>query len=54
MIIGFHEAIGDIMELSVSTPEHLNEIGLLPNFNDTKSKNILYAIHKCIDLRTPI
>lgn len=26
---GFHEAVGDVMELSVSTPEHLNKIGLL-------------------------
>lgn len=26
---GFHEAIGDLMALSVSTPSHLNKIGLL-------------------------
>ncbi len=26
---GFHEAIGDVMALSVSTPVHLHEIGLL-------------------------
>ncbi|XP_060075065.1 uncharacterized protein LOC132554771 [Ylistrum balloti] len=26
---GFHEAVGDVMELSVSTPEHLHKIGFL-------------------------
>jgi len=31
---GFHEAVGDVMSLSVSTPEHLAEIGLLPDFVD--------------------
>ena len=29
---GFHEAVGDVLSLSVSTPEHLEEIGLLPEF----------------------
>ncbi|XP_021364030.1 angiotensin-converting enzyme-like [Mizuhopecten yessoensis] len=28
---GFHEAVGDVMELSVSTPEHLRKIGFLDN-----------------------
>eukprot|EP00061_Rhincodon_typus_P011499 g36554.t1 len=31
---GFHEAIGDVMALSVSTPKHLKEIGLLENVVD--------------------
>ena len=26
---GFHEAVGDVMSLSVATPEHLHKIGLL-------------------------
>ena len=26
---GFHEAVGDVMSLSVSTPKHLRKIGLL-------------------------
>ena len=30
--VGFHEAIGDVMELSVSTPEHLFEVGLFPDY----------------------
>lgn len=28
---GFHEAIGDVLSLSVSTPSHLEKIGLLSN-----------------------
>lgn len=27
---GFHEAVGDVISLSVETPKHLNKIGLLP------------------------
>lgn len=27
--LGFHEAVGDVLALSVMTPEHLNKIGLL-------------------------
>nr|XP_034299429.1 uncharacterized protein LOC117680950 isoform X2 [Crassostrea gigas] len=35
---GFHEAVGDVMALSVSTPEHLHEIGLLDKLeNDTET-----------------
>lgn len=29
---GFHEAIGDVIALSVSTPKHLQKIGLLKNY----------------------
>ena len=29
---GFHEAVGDTIALSVSTPAHLNMVGLLPDF----------------------
>ena len=33
---GFHEAVGDTMSLSVDTPQHLKNIGLLEEFsNDT-------------------
>lgn len=31
---GFHEAIGDVLSLSVSTPKHLNTIGLLDTLTD--------------------
>ena len=37
-LAGFHEAIGDIMELSVSTPEHLQNIGLLSNYDDNQGQ----------------
>lgn len=31
---GFHEAIGDVLALSVSTPKHLHAIGLLNKVED--------------------
>ncbi|XP_068687414.1 angiotensin-converting enzyme-like [Montipora foliosa] len=35
---GFHEAVGDTMSLSVDTPQHLKNIGLLQEYNnDTES-----------------
>lgn len=35
-VSGFHEAVGDVMSLSVSTPKHLYTIGLLDKLeNDT-------------------
>jgi peptidyl-dipeptidase A len=35
---GFHEAIGDLLALSVSTPGHLNKVGLFdPPVDDIKS-----------------
>jgi len=32
---GFHEAVGDVMSLSVNTPEHLQKIGFMQDFVDT-------------------
>lgn len=29
---GFHEAVGDVMSLSVSSPKHLIKIGLLKDY----------------------
>lgn len=41
---GFHEAIGDVMSLSVSTPKHLASIGLLPNAtNDNGTQRYIYG-----------
>lgn len=37
---GFHEAVGDLIALSVATPTHLKKIGLLENYADTKQDNI--------------
>ncbi|XP_043462372.1 angiotensin-converting enzyme-like [Leptopilina heterotoma] len=41
---GFHEAIGDVMSLSVSTPDHLQKIKLLENYtaDDKASINHLF------------
>lgn len=37
---GFHEAIGDTIALSVSTPKHLIEVGLLPNYVESDEADI--------------
>jgi len=37
---GFHEAVGDTIALSVSTPQHLEKIGLLENYEDTPEAGI--------------
>ena len=38
---GFHEAIGDVLALSVATPKHLKEIGLLDVVEDNPGERIL-------------
>lgn len=37
---GFHEAVGDLIALSVSTPKHLAKIGLLDDYVDNRENNI--------------
>ncbi|XP_068631480.1 angiotensin-converting enzyme-like [Battus philenor] len=37
---GFHEAVGDVMSLSVSTPKHLRVVGLLEDGPDDIESNI--------------
>jgi hypothetical protein len=39
-VSGFHEAVGDTIALSVSTPQHLEKVGLLENYTDTEEDNI--------------
>ena len=34
---GFHEAVGDTLVLSVQTPDHLKEIGILSSVSSSKS-----------------
>ncbi|XP_014771274.1 angiotensin-converting enzyme isoform X1 [Octopus bimaculoides] len=41
---GFHEAVGDTLALSVSTPEHLKKIGLLKNFIQSKESSINFLM----------
>ena len=38
---GFHEAVGDTLSLSVSTPQHLVKIGLLDNYVKDKGELII-------------
>lgn len=35
----FHEAVGDVMSLSVSTPRHLHTIGLLDELEEDDGNN---------------
>ena len=45
---GFHEAVGDVLSLSVSTPEHLEEIGLLSevttDYGELNTKRESYSL----------
>jgi peptidyl-dipeptidase A len=47
---GFHEAIGDTIALSVSIPDHLKAVGLLPDYERDHEQDINYlykqALHK--------
>ncbi|XP_077290224.1 angiotensin-converting enzyme-like isoform X2 [Arctopsyche grandis] len=46
---GFHEAVGDVMSLSVSTPKHLKKIGLLPDIPDDAQTEINHLYSKGIE-----
>lgn len=46
---GFHEAIGDLMALSVSTPSHLNKIGLLDSDTTDPEADLNDLYVKAID-----
>ncbi|KAL4660481.1 angiotensin-converting enzyme [Arapaima gigas] len=46
---GFHEAIGDVMALSVSTPMHLHSIGLLENPESSHESDINYLMSIALD-----
>lgn len=37
---GFHEAVGDTIALSVATPKHLEEIGLLEDYEESYESDI--------------
>lgn len=47
---GFHEAVGDVLALSVATPKHLQKIGLLKNyvFDEAAQINQLYR-NVCVE-----
>nr|XP_014345475.1 PREDICTED: angiotensin-converting enzyme-like [Latimeria chalumnae] len=46
---GFHEAIGDVLALSVSTPKHLHSIGLLDTVNENYESDINYLMSIALD-----
>ncbi|XP_056673032.1 angiotensin-converting enzyme isoform X2 [Monodelphis domestica] len=46
---GFHEAIGDVLALSVSTPKHLHSIGLLDNEGEGYESEINYLMSIALD-----
>ena len=46
---GFHEAIGDVIALSVSTPKHLHRIGLLDRAVDDAEIDLNYLYSMALD-----
>ncbi|XP_068161194.1 angiotensin-converting enzyme [Antennarius striatus] len=46
---GFHEAIGDVLSLSVSTPKHLHSIGLLDKVTDDIETDINYLLKMALE-----
>ncbi|XP_069808556.1 angiotensin-converting enzyme [Dendropsophus ebraccatus] len=46
---GFHEAIGDVLSLSVSTPGHLQKIGLLANVDNDDESDINYLLKMALE-----
>lgn len=49
MFAGFHEAIGDVIGLSVSTPKHLHRIGLIPTLSNSRAANLNYLFHMAVE-----
>jgi hypothetical protein len=41
--------VGDLLALSVSTPKHLKEVGLLEEYDDDKASNINYLYSQALD-----
>lgn len=46
---GFHEAIGDVLALSVSTPAHLHKIGLLDRVANDIESDINYLLKMALE-----
>ena len=46
---GFHEAIGDLLALSVSTPGHLNKVGLFSPLVDDHETTLNYQMQMALD-----
>ncbi|XP_070558526.1 angiotensin-converting enzyme-like [Ptychodera flava] len=41
---GFHEAVGDVIALSVQTPEHLHKVGLLPDYEEDDESDLNFLM----------
>ncbi|XP_056152965.1 angiotensin-converting enzyme [Lampris incognitus] len=46
---GFHEAVGDVLSLSVSTPKHLHTIGLLHSITNDNETDINYLLKMALE-----
>uniref|UniRef100_A0AAQ5YAB6 Angiotensin-converting enzyme n=1 Tax=Amphiprion ocellaris TaxID=80972 RepID=A0AAQ5YAB6_AMPOC len=46
---GFHEAIGDVLALSVATPKHLQSIGLLDKVENNEESDINFLMSMALD-----
>uniref|UniRef100_H0UWL7 Angiotensin-converting enzyme n=1 Tax=Cavia porcellus TaxID=10141 RepID=H0UWL7_CAVPO len=46
---GFHEAIGDVLALSVSTPAHLHKIGLLDHVTNDSESDINFLLKMALE-----
>ena len=46
---GFHEAVGDLLALSVSTPGHLNKVGLYSPLIDDNETTLNYQMSKALE-----
>lgn len=46
---GFHEAVGDTLALSVSTPQHLEKLNLVKNYTDSHEAEINYLMLMALD-----
>lgn len=46
---GFHEAVGDTIALSVSTPQHLKTVNLLDTYADSEADNINALFHMALE-----
>ncbi|XP_055703500.1 angiotensin-converting enzyme-like isoform X2 [Phlebotomus papatasi] len=46
---GFHEAVGDVLSLSVSTPKHLEKVGLLKDFKFDEEAQINQLLNLALD-----
>lgn len=48
---GFHEAVGEVMSLSVATPKHLKTMGLLPpDFNEDSETEINFLLKQALNI----